>query len=217
MSDLAEILESLNRRDPDRAEGSFSLLSIDPGPKFSAATLLRTHLDGVECAVPFLDGAWYLENVMLSDLIGQRLSHVGYADFLMLESVQSYGRAVGQDTFDTALASGRFIQAFVDGASSPTGSSAGDRVTAEQAWNRMSFGSMRSIFFPGDMKKKEKDVHGELRRIYPRRAIIEHDVTSHKWSALAIGVAAVWKARGGRTMEYGHEDSDSDGGAAQVG
>lgn len=78
------------------------ILAIDPGPTKSAFLILRggkVDRFGIE------------QNPVLVDALRRHPDWVHAVDLLAIEKIEGFGMVVGQETFDTALWSGRFIEA----------------------------------------------------------------------------------------------------------
>ncbi len=154
-----------------------SLLAIDPGPTQSA-WLELAHGRPVDFAI--------MPN---EDVLGilQGLA----PDALAVESIASYGMAVGAEVFETCVWSGRFIQRWLDGV---------------EAWGDCP-GIVHRIFrrdvklhLCGSARAKDPNVRQALIDMYgpgKEKAIGKkaspgplYGVTSHVWSALAVAVTA---------------------------
>lgn len=77
------------------------LLAIDPGPKKSAYCMMREDFSLISAAD--------VENEQVLKLVKE-----GEYDRMAIECMQSYGSAVGAETYDTCIWIGRYMQAAID-------------------------------------------------------------------------------------------------------
>jgi hypothetical protein len=81
------------------------LLSVDPGPQFSAYSILDTHK-----SPPKIFQFQKIENNSLLSLLKQRAA-LG-TERLVVEQIKNFGMAMGDSTINTVLWSGRFVQIY---------------------------------------------------------------------------------------------------------
>lgn len=143
------------------------LLAIDPGPTESAWMMLE---DGEP-------DAWAKEP---NDMVKWRVGDGGY-DALAIELVQSFGMAVGAETFETVLWAGRFIE------------------RAEADLHRV-YRSEVKLHLCHNMRAKDANIRQALiDRFGGKEAAIGrkankgplYGITKDCWSALAVGITAI--------------------------
>lgn len=142
------------------------ILAIDPGPKESGYVLYEGRV---------LSAGVMPNEDMLRIVADDR------SDVLAIEYIVSYGKAVGQETFDTCIWSGRFQQAWA----------LPDEVHFVKRQE-----VKKSLGLPGSAR--DKDVNAALiRRIGPkgtkRAPGPTYGVASHAWAALGVAYAAMMR------------------------
>ena len=159
------------------------LLAIDPGPTQSAWVGFE---DGRPCRFGIEPNAKVLD--LMRDLSMWGVS--GEPASLAIESVASYGMAVGADVFETCVWSGRFIQGWLDAGWLPW--------RDEDSVLRVYRKDVK-LWLCGSARAKDANVRQALIDRYggKERAISKkanpgplYGVTSHVWSALAVAVTA---------------------------
>lgn len=163
------------------------ILAIDPGPERSAWLEFRR-------GYPTKFGIDTNEDVLT--VIARSHSMT-----LAIESIASYGMAVGADVFETAVWSGRFIQRWVDDPASRRLTSPVQRVYRRDV----------KLYLCGNQRAKDANVRQALidrygpgkeaaigRKVAPG---VLYGVKSHIWSALAVAVTAADLERAEATRE----------------
>lgn len=147
------------------------ILCIDPGPKESAYVVWNTVGHNFENDLGGIENKGL---VSTEGMIG-RLQRLYYmVNMVAMEMVQSYGQAVGRETFATALNVGRFTQALFDkGSSTPIKYYARPTIKG-QVGGRTDSEVNRAIRLRYGNAKKGELLEG-----------VKHDI----WSALAIAIA----------------------------
>lgn len=145
---------------------TISVLAIDPGTHQSGYVVYISK--GGVIATGVVDNHELLDIIRASD-----------ADMLAIEKIVSYGRAVGQETFDTCEWTGRFRQVW------PTP----DETVAVTRLQVKKFLGLKGSATDADVNKRVRDVCGQ-----PGRKGSEgptYGVKSHAWAALAVAVTAI--------------------------
>lgn len=152
------------------------ILAIDPGYTQSAWVLYNGHR-------PI--GFGIRENGALLDVVADT-----HADTFAIESIASYGMAVGAEVFETCIWSGRFIQCWVS-----FGALGGGEDTVRRVYRRDV-----TLHLCGSARAKDTNVRRALIDRYgpgKEKAVGRkaspgplYGVSSHVWSALAVAVTA---------------------------
>ena len=160
------------------------ILAIDPGPERSAWLWLG---DGMPVAFAIEPNATVLQRLHDSGGLGWDEEPATLA----IESIASYGMAVGAEVFETCVWSGRFIQGWLD---------AGILRWREEDSVRRIFRRDVKMHLCGSARAKDANVRQALIDRYGpgKEAAIGrkatpgplYGVTSHAWSALAVAVTA---------------------------
>jgi len=155
------------------------IIAIDPGPKTSGVVTLYTYASG---DLPAVVDAY-------KDFDSEKLiSHLYYRayDHLVIEGIQSFGMAVGADVFETAELIGRIRQVF--------GYEKTTKIYRKDV----------KMHLCGSMRAKDANISQAIRDMYPatgggKNPVVGtkanpgplYGVTSHAWSALAVGLTWV--------------------------
>lgn len=154
------------------------LLAIDPGSDQSAWLMYR-------------DGQPTAFGITPNDALFEVIARAGLdATALAIESVASYGMAVGAEVFETCVWSGRFIQYWLD---MDAHFGAGNRSTVHRVYRRDV-----KLHLCGSSRAKDANVRQALIDRYGpgkdtaigRKATPGplYGITSHLWAALAVAV-----------------------------
>lgn len=153
-------------------DGSLRLLAIDPGPSQSAW-------------LAFTDGRPVQFGIEPNDVVLERIASVA-VDTLAIESIASYGMAVGAEVFETCVWVGRFMQHWWDVGN------AGDVCRVYRREVKMHLcGSARAK--DANVRQALIDRYGPGKEAAIGRKStpgVLYGVTSHLWSALAVAVTA---------------------------
>lgn len=142
-----------------------NIIAIDPGSKSSAWVCM----DGAK-----ITGCDICENAELRRVLYREDDH----DYLAIEKVQSYGKPVGEDVFETVFWTGRFIEAF---------NSRFERIP------RMAV----KMYLCHNPRANDKDIRNAIMRMYGgEEAAIGcsefpgplFPVVTHLWAALGVGL-----------------------------
>ncbi len=142
-----------------------NIIAIDPGSKSSA----WVSMDGARITTCDI-----CDNAELMRII----TRVGGCDRVAIEKVQSYGKPVGEDVFETVFWTGRFVQAFYG--------------TSERI-PRMAV----KMYLCHNQKANDKDIRNSILRMYGgEEAAIGcsefpgplFPIVTHLWAALGVGL-----------------------------
>jgi hypothetical protein len=143
-----------------------SIYAIDPGTTQSALVHLHGHGE--------VTGSLWANG----DLV--RLLNDGQLAFghLVIEEIESYGMAVGRETFQTVFWAGRFAQAW--------------GCPGQYSWSLMPRRAVK-LYLCGSMKAKDANIRQALIDKYGGIACTKkggalHGIKSHLWAALAVAV-----------------------------
>ncbi len=167
-----------------------TILAIDPGPEKSAYVLARPRYSGSLDKTPYpleIDDFGILDNAAILTVVHDHAR--GEDPYLVIEQIASMGMAVGEETFETCVWTGRFLERF----------------------DRYSSGSYRlkrvpiKVHLCGTAKAKDANVRQSLidrfggswaiakgksgtKSREPVQAGPLAGISSHVWSALAVAV-----------------------------
>lgn len=146
------------------------ILAIDPGPEHSAYVIW----DGARRG-----SAEILPNLTMAALVGG-CAQQSDIDHLVIEKIACYGMAVGAETFETCVWTGRFIQAW-----------AAERDGAQSRIPRLDI----KVHLCKSAKAKDANVRQALIDRFGKPGTKKEPgplfgITSHCWAALAVAVTA---------------------------
>lgn len=113
-----------------------------------------------------------------------------YTDLMVIEKIESQGMAVGQTTFETCVWAGRMIEAYLKNSKAKS----------------FAFVPRREVKMTicGDSRAKDKNIRQAILDMYPatgagkipqigtkKKPGMLYGVSSHAWSALAVGITYV--------------------------
>jgi hypothetical protein len=142
-----------------------TIYAIDPGTTHSALVTI------------WEDGRVVGGHIENSEMVFG-LSQYGWKPgHLVIEQIESFGMAVGAETFETVFWSGRFAQAWA---------------RYERKWSRLPRRAVK-LHLCGSMKAKDANIRQALIDKYGGIACTKkggalYGIKSHCWSALAVGV-----------------------------